>query len=87
MTGAATVVWFLGRKGHVRSPEDSDAHVELDKPDTRIEAQQAVRDSVARSQQVTGQRGVVSRVVTSLAEIRRENHFGENIRAAMGGDK
>lgn len=83
MTGATTVVWFRGRK---RAPKSTD-HVELVKPDTRIEAQQAVRESLARSAKVTGQRGVVARVVTSLVEIRRENHFADNIRTAMGGDK
>lgn len=82
------MVWFLGRKSHTRSPKQVEGDlVELTKPDTRVEAQRAVQDSLARSKRVTGQRGRVARVVSNLAEIRRENHFADNIRTAMGGDK
>lgn len=85
MTGAATVVWFLG-KGKPRKSETPDDHtVELVKPDSRLEAQRAVQESAARSERVSRQRGAVSRVVHSLAEIRENNHFAENIRIAMGG--
>jgi len=35
---------------------------------------------------VQRQRGAVVRVVESLAEIRRENHLSEKVRAAMGGE-
>lgn len=83
MTGAA-VVWFLGRKPKGRSAPE---HVELHKPDGRVEAQQALNESTQRHQKVAGQRNIVDRVVSSLAEVRANNHFAENIRAAMGGDK
>jgi hypothetical protein len=61
--------------------------VSLDKPDTRVEAERAVRESAARMNQVQRQRGAVARIVGSLAEVRRNNHFAENIKAAMGGDQ
>lgn len=85
MTGAATVVWFLGKRRTRKT--DPDHAVELTKPDTRLEAQRAVQESVARSEKVTKQRGTVSRVVHSLAEIRESNHFADKIRIAMGGDE
>lgn len=84
MTGAATVVWFLGRKPKARPNLE---HVELDKPDGRIEAQQAVNEANTRHRLIAGQRGIVDRVVSSLAEVRKNNHFAENIRAAMGGEE
>ena len=83
MTGAATVVWFLGRKPKARPAPES---IELDKSPSRVEAQQALHESAARNAEATGQRGLVTRVVSSLAEVRENNHFAENIRAAMGGD-
>ncbi len=81
MTGA-TVAWFRGRK----SVPSTDTHVKLVKPDNRLEAQQAVRESAERASREVNKRGRVERLVSSLAEIRRENHLSEKIRAAMGGD-
>ena len=79
------MVWFLSRKSkHDGAPTKP---VKLDKPEGRVEAERAVRESAARADAVTRQRGMVNRVVNSLAEIRRNNHFAENIKAAMGGDK
>lgn len=84
MTGAATVVWFLG-KGKPRKPDDHS--IELSKPDSRLEAQRAVQESAARNEKATQQRGAVSRLAHSLAEIRENNHFADKIRIAMGGDE
>lgn len=87
MTGAATVVWFLGRKRDARK-SDEGGGVSLDKPESRTEAERAVRESAERQQEATGQRGVVSKLVYSLAEVRKDNHFAEGIRTAMlGGDR
>jgi hypothetical protein len=61
--------------------------VKLNKPDGQLEAQRAVRESAERQSAVRDQRGAVTRVVRSLAEIRKNNHFAENIKAAMGGDQ
>jgi hypothetical protein len=86
MTGAATVVWFLG-KGKPREPDRTHDEVELLKPDSRLEAQRAVQESAARNEKATQQRGAVSRLAHSLAEIRENNHFADKIRIAMGGDE
>ncbi|AZS06668.1 hypothetical protein HOU95_gp028 [Streptomyces phage Hiyaa] len=79
------MVWFLGRKR--KTHDRPSAHVPLKKNEGELEARRAVRESAARQDAVTGQRRIVERVVDSLAEVRRNNHFGDNIRAAMGGDK
>jgi hypothetical protein len=80
-------VWFLG-KGKPREPDPvvEDA-VELTKPDSRLEAQRAVQESAARGAAAARQRGAVSRLAHSLAEIRENNHFADKIRIAMGGDE
>jgi hypothetical protein len=75
------VAWFRGSKRRDRS----DKPISLNKPESRTEAEQAVRESAARMNQVQQQRGVVIRLVDSLAEVRQENNFSEKIRAAMGG--
>lgn len=85
MTGATAVVWFLGRKPKKSRPERM---VKLAKPDEYQEARRAVQESAARQERVTGQRSVVKRVVDSLVEVRENNHFAENIKAAMlGGEE
>ena len=86
MTGAA-VVWFLGRRRRESRPQPPKDSVNMKKPQSLIKAQQAVRDSEARADRVIKQRGAVTRLVDSLTEIRENNHFGENIRQAMGGDR
>lgn len=85
MTGAAAVVWFLGK--HPKNTRLKVESVMLEKPEGRVEAEQAVRESAARSSAITRQRAAVSRVVHSLAEIRENNHFADKIRTAMGGDE
>lgn len=84
MTGAATVVWFLGRK---RAAKPKTGGVKMAKSEGLREAQRAVQESAARKERVSSQQGVVSRVTHSLAEIRRDNHFADRIRIAMGGDQ
>ena len=86
MTGALTVVWFLGRRRTPRRDPDNDPGVSLAKPVERVEAEQAVRESLARQSAVRSQRGMVSRVVHSLAQIREENHFADKVRTAMLGE-
>lgn len=87
MTGAVTVVWFLGRKTKKSPPPGSTDCVDLEKPDSRVEAQRALRESAERKSAIQSQRGAVTRVAQSLAEIRKNNHFAESIRAAMGGEQ
>lgn len=73
---------FRGKK-HNDSPDP----VILDKAsnlEQRREAEQAVRESLVRASRVAQQRGVVARLVASLAEVREQNHFADGIRAAMG---
>ncbi|QNJ57635.1 hypothetical protein SEA_KEANU_29 [Streptomyces phage Keanu] len=79
-------MWFLSRKRKTPRHRPTTS-VPLKKNEGELEARRAVKESAARQDAVTGQRGIVERVVGSLAEVRRNNHFGENIRAAMGGDK
>jgi len=87
MTGAVTVVWFLGKRRTRRNPEE-DTGVSLIKPQERTEAEQALRESAARKSAVQSQRGRVARAVDSLAEVRKRNNFAEGIRTAMlGGDQ
>lgn len=86
MTGATAVVWFLGSRRPKTTRVKAES-VALDKPEGRVEAEQAVRESAARSKEITRQRGAVTRVVSSLAEVRKNNHFADNIRAAYGGEK
>jgi len=74
-------VWFRGKR--------KASAVSITKPDNlpeRREAEQAVRESAVRGMQAASQRGVVARVVGSLAEVRERNHFAESIKAALGGD-
>lgn len=85
MTGAATVVWFLGRSKKTR-PEPVKP-VALNKPEAIQEAQRAIRESAARASDVQAQRGTVTRVVARLAEVRKANNFAHGIRAAMGGEE
>lgn len=84
MTGAATVVWFLGRKPKETRPAKA---VKLAKPSGIQEAHRAVAESAARNKVASKQRGLVERTVASLVEIRKANHLAENINRAMGGDK
>lgn len=85
MTGAVAVVWFLGRKKTPKPKQDST--VNITKSDGLQEAQLAVRESAARKERVSKQKGTVSRVTNSLAEIRQNNHFADKIRTAMGGEQ
>lgn len=84
MTGATAVVWFLSRK---KTPRPKANGVKMVKTEAVREAQRAVQESAERQQRVSQQRGIVNRVAASLAEVRKANHFAENIRSAMGGDK
>lgn len=84
MTGAATVVWFLGRSR--KTPKEVKP-VGLTKPESLQEAQRAIRESAARASDVQAQRGTVARVVERLAEVRKANNFAHGIRAAMGGEE
>lgn len=84
MTGAATVVWFLGRK---KTSKDTPKGVRITKSEGLQEAQRAVQESAARHREVSNQQGVVARVVHSLAEVRENNNFAAKIRTAMGGDE
>lgn len=73
-------MWFLGKRRR---------KVNLTKPDNlaeRREAEQALRESAARQSEVVKQRGVVASVASSLAEVRKRNHFARGIKIAMGGD-
>lgn len=79
------MVWFRGNRKRDGSGRPART-VSLAKPPARTEAEQAVRESAARMNRVQRQRGAVVRVVESLAEIRRENHLSEKVRAAMGGE-
>lgn len=85
MTGAATVVWFLAKRPKSHRPRRDTRPVDIGKPESRVEAEQAVRESAARSNAIARQRGAVTRLVSSLAEVRRNNHFADNIRSAYGG--
>lgn len=67
------MAWFLGRKRHQAPMSEP---VTLDKPEGRVEAEQAVRDSVQRASVVTRQRRAVLKVAKSLAE-HRNTHFAE----------
>lgn len=64
------MAWFLGRK---RRTAPKASPVTLDKPEGRVEAEAAVRDSVQRASDVTRQRRAVLKVARSLAEIRENN--------------
>lgn len=87
MTGAATVVWFLGRSRKAPRSEESEGTVELAKTEGMQEARQAVRESSARASRVQQQRGTVAKVVERLAEVRKSNNFAQGIKAAMGGEE
>lgn len=65
------MVWFLGRKRRQTAPKSEP--VTLDKPEGRVEAEAAVRDSVQRAGAATHQRRAVLKVARSLAEIRENN--------------
>ncbi|QJD53975.1 hypothetical protein SEA_GALACTICA_27 [Streptomyces phage Galactica] len=79
------MVWFLGRKRKEHKPDRGSGGVSIAKSPGVQEAQRAVKESAARHRSIADQRGVVERVVSSLAEVRKENHFSEKVRYAMGG--
>lgn len=87
MTGATAVVRFrISRRSKAKAPAPS---VDLSRPENlhqQHEAEQAVRDSLARSTAASNQSSAVTRMASRLAEVRKNNHFAEGIRAAYGGD-